>query len=325
MIANALGFEKPIVELEKKIEDLEKFARQEGLNFHTEIEKLHSKLQSLKEEIYGNLSPWQCTQVARHQSRPYTLDYASLVFEDFTEIHGDRAYADDKSIVGGMARLGEQPIMLIGHQKGRNTSENIRRNFGMPNPEGYRKALRMMKLAEKFGMPIITIIDTPGAYPGIGAEERGQGEAIARNLLEMAALRVPVISVVAGEGGSGGALALGVGNRVLMMQHSIYSVISPEGCAAILWKDGTKGEKAATALRLTASYLAKFDIVDEVIAEPLGGAHRDHPGTAANLRDALQRHLSELLELPKEQLAADRYERFRKIGVFTEQTVSQEE
>ncbi|MBB5021972.1 acetyl-CoA carboxylase carboxyltransferase subunit alpha [Desulfurispira natronophila] len=318
MITNALEFERPIVELEKKIQELEKFAAQEGLNFSTEIEKLNTKLTSLQEEIYGNLSEWQSTQVARHSARPYTLDYAENVFTDFLELHGDRAFNDDRSIVGGLCRLEGKPVMLIGHQKGRNTAENIRRNFGMPHPEGYRKALRLMKLAEKFNLPIITLIDTPGAYPGIGAEERGQGEAIARNLLEMAGLRVPVISVVTGEGGSGGALALGVGNRVLMFQYSIYSVISPEGCAAILWKDGSRGEVAAKALKLTAPNLHNLGIVDEVISEPMGGAHRDCKVAFENFREAISRHLEELSGMDGEALIRDRYERFRKIGVFTE-------
>ncbi|ADU66762.1 acetyl-CoA carboxylase carboxyltransferase subunit alpha [Desulfurispirillum indicum] len=318
MITNALEFERPIVELEKKIEDLEKFASQEGLNFSTEIEKLNRKMESLKEEIYGNLTEWQCTQVARHSARPYTLDFAEHVFTDFQELHGDRAFADDKSIVGGLCRFEGQSVMLIGHQKGRNTAENIRRNFAMPNPEGYRKALRFMKLAEKFNLPIITLVDTPGAYPGIGAEERGQGEAIARNLLEMSGLKVPIISVVTGEGGSGGALALAVGNRVLMFEHSIYSVISPEGCAAILWKDGTQGEKAAKALKLTAPNLLKLGVIDEVIPEPMGGAHRDPAVVYANLKEALNRHLQELQKLSAAELTKDRYDRFRKIGVFSE-------
>lgn len=318
MIASALEFEKPIVELEKKIEELQKFAEKEGLNFGTEIEKLTTRLATLKEEIYSNMNEWQCTQVARHAQRPYTLDYAANTFTDFVEIHGDRAFADDKSIVGGMCRLNDIPVMLIGHQKGRNTSENIRRNFGMPNPEGYRKALRIMKLAEKFNLPIITLVDTPGAYPGIGAEERGQGEAIARNLIEMAALEVPVITVVTGEGGSGGALALAVANRVLMLQHSIYSVISPEGCAAILWKDGTQGAKAASALKLTAPNLLKHRIIDEIVAEPLGGAHRDRKVVYGNLREVLIKHLSDLQEMSKEKLVADRYTRFRQIGAFEE-------
>lgn len=318
MIASALEFEKPIVELERKIEELQKFAEKEGLNFGTEIEKLTSRLATLKEEVYSNMNEWQCTQVARHAQRPYTLDYAVNTFTDFVEIHGDRAYADDKSIVGGMCRLNDIPVMLLGHQKGRNTSENIRRNFGMPNPEGYRKALRIMKLAEKFNLPIITLVDTPGAYPGIGAEERGQGEAIARNLIEMAALEVPVLTVVTGEGGSGGALALAVANRVLMLQHSIYSVISPEGCAAILWKDGTQGAKAASALKLTAPNLLKHRIIDEIIAEPLGGAHRDRKVVYGNLREALIKHLSDLQQMSKEKLVADRYARFRQIGAFEE-------
>jgi len=315
---NYLEFEKPIAELERRIEEL----RMTGLDIRgaaDEIKKLSEKAEALTAEIYGGLTPWQKTMVARHQDRPYAEDYIGLITDGFMEMHGDRGFADDLAIIGGMAWLDGAPVMVIGHNKGRTTKDKIRRNFGMPHPEGYRKALRLMKLAEKFGRPIITFIDTAGAFPGIGAEERGQSEAIARSLYEMSTLRVPVISVVTGEGGSGGALALGVGNRVLMLEHSVYSVISPEGCAAILWKDGTKtAEDAADILKLTAQDLKKLGVIDEIVKEPNGGAHRD-PGLAAkNLEKSLKKHLSELAKLSPEELSDARYAKFRAMGFFEE-------
>ena len=312
-----LEFEKPIIELEKKIQELVDIA---GDNEELKVEagKLEKKVDKMREAIFANLSRWQMTQVARHINRPFTLDYLNLIFTDFVELHGDRLFGDDHAIVGGPARLDGEPVMVIGHQKGRDTKEKVYRNFGMPNPEGYRKALRLMEMAERFRMPIITFVDTPGAYPGIGAEERGQAEAIARNLREMAALTVPIIVVIAGEGGSGGALAIAVGDRVLMLQYSIYAVISPEGCAAILWSDGTKGEQAAEALKLTAKDLKELDVIDEIIEEPLGGAHRDHAAMAKSLHEALSRHLKELKGLEPEQLVEERYQKFRKMSRFAE-------
>ncbi|MBI5696268.1 MAG: acetyl-CoA carboxylase carboxyltransferase subunit alpha [Nitrospirae bacterium] len=315
MAYNYLEFEKPIAELEARIEDL-RLAAGTNMDVEEETGKLSQKVEDLKEKIFSNLSPWQKTQVARHQDRPNAEDYIRLLTRDFMEMHGDRGFADDPAITGGMAWYDGSPVMLIAHNKGRMTKDKIMRNFGMPHPEGYRKALRMMKMAEKFGRPIITLIDTAGAYPGIGAEERGQSEAIARNLLEMSALRVPVIAVVIGEGGSGGALALGVGNRVLMLEHSIYSVISPEGCAAILWNDGAKAAEAAELLRLTAQDLLKLKVIDEIIKEPLGGAHRDVDATAKALDKALKKHLKELMKMSPDELAEDRYAKFRAMGKF---------
>ncbi|MBA4155859.1 MAG: acetyl-CoA carboxylase carboxyltransferase subunit alpha [Gemmatimonadetes bacterium] len=309
-----LDFEKAIVEVEEQIGRLQKLARERGLDVSNELGSLQRKLVSLKRDIYRNLTPIERVQVARHPRRPYTLDYIERVFTDFVELHGDRAYRDDRSIVGGWARLEGDTIMVIGHQKGRDMKENLLRNFGMPHPEGYRKALRLMKLAEKFGRPLVTLIDTPGAYPGLGAEERGQAEAIARNLREMAALTTPTVAVVIGEGGSGGALALGVADRVLMLENSIYSVISPEGCAAILWKSASERDQAATALKITAEDLYRLEVIDEIIPEPAGGAHSDPDRTAESLRWALVRHIGDLCTKPVDELRQTRWDKFMKMG-----------
>lgn len=307
-----LEFEREIVELDNRLRELkEDYPKNEK-----EIKRLEKRLIRLKKQIFSNLSPWQITQLARHPQRPYTLDYVSLILDDFIELHGDRCFRDDPSIVGGLGRIDGEPIMLIGHQKGRTTKEKVFRNFGMPHPEGYRKALRLMKIAERFGIPVVTMIDTPGAYPGVGAEERGQAEAIARNLQEMACLRTPFVSVVIGEGGSGGALAIGVGDRVLMLEYAIYSVISPEGCAAILWKDGSKAELAANALKMTSKDLLGFGIIDEIVKEPPGGAHRDYEEAGRLLKEAIKRNLSYLKGLSCEELIANRYKKYRSIGRF---------
>ena len=311
-----LDFEQPIAELEAKIEELRFLAVDSDLNTGDEIEKLRAKARTLTGSIFANLTPWQITQLARHPQRPYMLDYVPLVFTEFQELHGDRMYADDQSIIGGVARLAGLPIMLIGQQKGRDTKERVRRNYGMPKPEGYRKARRLMLTAERFGLPVVTLIDTPGAYPGVGSEERNQSEAIARNLFDMARLAVPIVSCVIGEGGSGGALAIGVCDRLLMMQYSVYSVISPEGCAAILWKSPDRRELAAEAMGITAERLSKLDLLDEVIPEPLGGAHREPQVMAERLRDALTRHLGELAALPTDKLLAGRRQRLRGFGVY---------
>jgi acetyl-CoA carboxylase carboxyl transferase subunit alpha len=313
-----LDFEKSIAEVEQQIDRLQGLARERGLDVSAELLSLERKLQSLKRDVFRNLSPIERVQVARHPRRPYTLDYLELIFTDFIELHGDRMYRDDASIVGGWARLEGESVMVIGHQKGRDMKENLLRNFGMPHPEGYRKALRHMKLAEKFGRPVVTLIDTPGAYPGLGAEERGQAEAIARNLREMAALRVPTVAVVIGEGGSGGALAIGVADRVLMLENGIYSVISPEGCAAILWKSGAEKEKAATALKLTAVDLHRLGVIDDVVAEPSGGAHSGWEDTADALREALVRHLGELRAMDREEMLAARHDKFMAMGEWRE-------
>ncbi len=306
-----LDFEKPIAELETKIGELREYST-ESVDFTSEISKLEKKAEKLKNEIYAKLSRWQRTQLARHANRPYTLDYIEHVFTDFFEVHGDRNFRDDPALVCGFARINGKPCCVIGHQKGRNTKEKVHRNFGMPNPEGYRKALRVMQMAEQFGLPIFTFVDTPGAFPGIGAEERGQAEAIARNLREMATLKVPVIVTVTGEGGSGGALAIAVGNRVMMMEYSVYAVISPEGCAAILWSDGAKGPQAAEALKLTAQDVDKLGtVIDDVIPEPLGGAHHDHEQAAETVKSYLLKHLEELEQLSAEELIEQRYQRFR--------------
>ena len=312
-----LDFEKPIAELEEKLEKLAAAAngrggRQEDLN------KLRARLHQLQAEIYAGLSPWQRTQVARHIQRPSTLDYIGRLCDSFIELHGDRAFADDHAIVGGLAQFNGRPVVVIGHQKGKTLKERMFRNFGMPNPEGYRKALRLMRLAEKFGKPLLTFIDTPGAYPGIGAEERGQAEAIARNLLVMGSLRVPIVAVVIGEGGSGGALAIGVADRLLMLQHAVYSVISPEGCAAILWNDQSKAADAAEALKMTADDLQKFGITDQVIPEPLGGAHRDPALICDTVKKAIETHLSALLDLSTEDLLKHRTDKYRRMGVRAE-------
>jgi acetyl-CoA carboxylase carboxyl transferase subunit alpha len=321
MAVSFLDFEQPIAELEAKIEELGHVNSADAeVNIGEEIARLRARSRALTRSIFANLTPWQITQLARHPQRPYTLDYLAGVFTDFHELHGDRMYADDMAIVGGPARLDGHPVMVIGHQKGRDTKERVRRNYGMPKPEGYRKALRLMKLAERFGLPLITLIDTPGAYPGVGSEERGQSEAIARNLVGMSALRVPIVSVVIGEGGSGGALAIGVGDRLLMLQFSTYSVISPEGCASILWKSADKKEVAADALGLTAERLNALGLVDEVIGEPLGGAHRDAAAMGAALHAALGRHLRELAGIPIELLLEQRQTRIAGFGVFSEGT-----
>jgi acetyl-CoA carboxylase carboxyl transferase subunit alpha len=310
-----LEFEKPIREIEEKIEKLAAATSGKPAP-QDEIRKLRTKLAQVEHELYGHLTPWQRTQLARHPQRPSTLDYIGDLFRDFLELHGDRSFGDDRAIVGGFARLNDQSVMVIGHQKGKTLKERMQRNFGMPNPEGYRKALRLMRMAEKFGRPIITFIDTPGAYPGIGAEERGQAEAIARNLLVMSRLAVPIISVVIGEGGSGGALALGVSDRVLMLENSVYSVISPEGCAAILWDDPAKAPDAASALKMTAQDLLNLRIADDVIPEPLGGAHRDSKAVAGRLAKALTNQLSTLTELSTDQLLAQRERKYRSIGAI---------
>ncbi len=308
-----LEFEKPLAELEAKIGELRDYST-DNVDFTSDIKKLEKKSEKLKKEIFTNLSRWQRTQLARHADRPYVLDYINLIFTDWFEVHGDRNFRDDPALVCGFARFEGQPCCVIGHQKGRNTKEKVYRNFGMPNPEGYRKALRVMQMAEQFGLPIFTFVDTPGAFPGIGAEERGQAEAIARNLREMATLKVPVIVTIAGEGGSGGALAIAVGNRVLMMEYSVYAVISPEGCAAILWNDGAKGPQAAEALKLTARDVEALEtVIDDVVPEPLGGAHSDHKATADTLKKYLKRHLDELSQLSAEELIEQRYQRFRNM------------
>src|SRR6201997_3686836 len=318
MAVGFLEFEQPLGELEAKIEELKFLGSDASINIAEEVKRLQMKSRALTNSIFSNLSPWQITQLARHPQRPYTLDYVSMIFTDWHELHGDRMYSDDLAIVGGLARLEGMPVMLIGHQKGRDTKERVRRNYGMPKPEGYRKALRLMRLAERFGLPLVTLIDTQGAYPGVGAEERGQSEAIARNLFEMSVLSVPIVTVVTGEGGSGGALAIGVCDRLLMLQYSTYSVISPEGCASILWKSQDKKEAAAEALNLTADRLNKLGLLDEVIEEPLGGAHRDAASMAASLKAALVRHLDQLEAVPRDQLRAERAQKIAGFGVFAE-------
>ncbi len=316
MALSFLEFEQPIAELEAKIEELKFVSSDAEVNVGEEIARLRARSRALTTSIFAGLTPWQVAQLARHPQRPYTLDYAATVFEEFQELHGDRMYSDDLAIVGGFARLAGRPIMLMGHQKGRDTKERVRRNYGMPKPEGYRKALRLMKLAERFRIPVVTLIDTPGAYPGVGSEERNQSEAIARNLFEMARLRVPIITAVIGEGGSGGALAIGVCDRLIMLQYSVYSVISPEGCASILWKSADKKELAADAMGITAERLDKLGLVDEVLKEPLGGAHRDPQVMADALQQALVRHLEEVADWPEEELLRRRYDRVRAQGVF---------
>ena len=316
-----LEFERPIAELEKQIEELKRLAAEQSMNVDKELAPLEKKLGQLRVEVYENLTPLQRVQVARMSRRPFTSDYIRHTFTDFIELHGDRLFREDAAIMGGWARLEGETVMLIGHERGRDTKENLKRNFGMPHPEGYRKALRLMKLAEKFQVPVLTFIDTPGAWPGLGAEERGQSEAIARNLLEMSQLQVPIIATIIGEGGSGGALALGVADRVFMFDNSVYSTISVEGCAAILWKDGKSPEmreKAATALRLTATDLMELKVIDEVVKEPPGGAHSDHAATARNLRDVLVRHLEDLRRLKPDKLIRRRREKFLRMGQFAE-------
>jgi len=316
---DALDFEQPLLELETRIAALQS---EENLpKTRDEIAKLEDRLARLRQKTYATLSAWQRTQLARHPKRPHTRDFLKLLLEDFIELHGDRLYGDDAAVVGGLARFEGQGIVVIGHQKGRDTREKIARNFGMPHPEGYRKALRLMHLAQKFAKPVVTFIDTPGAYPGLGAEERGQAEAIARNLREMAALRTPILSVVTGEGGSGGALAIGMGNRVLMLEYAIYSVISPEGCAAILWGNAAKAPEAAESMRITAPDLLRLRVIDAIVPEPVGGAHRDWDAAAGHLREALREHLRPLVSMSPDDLVAERYEKFRRIGAFEEASV----
>jgi acetyl-CoA carboxylase carboxyl transferase subunit alpha len=314
--AVTLDFEKPLVELEEKILSLQQSASENDVDVSEEVERLRKQVEKKSKEIFGSLEPWQRVQLARHPRRPTMLDYVERIFDDFKELHGDRAYRDDPSIVGGMARIGDRHVMVVGHQKGRDTKSNIRRNFGMPHPEGYRKALRLMELAAKFGRPIVTFVDTPGAFPGVGAEERGQAEAIARNLREMAGFRVPIVVFVTGEGGSGGALAIAVGDRVYMLENSIYSVISPEGCAAILWKDQAKAAEAAAAMRITAQEVAQLGVVDEVLPEPLGGAHRDPDAAAEQVRAVLLAALDELEAVDPQRRVDDRMQKFLNMGVF---------
>lgn len=318
MNLNFLEFEQPIAELEAKIEELRYVGDDAEINIGEEIERLQAKSKTLTETIFTNLNAWQISQLARHPQRPYTLDYIERLFSDFEELHGDRAYADDPAIVGGIARLNDKPVMVIGQQKGRDTREKVIRNFGMPRPEGYRKALRLMEMAERFKMPIVTFIDTPGAYPGVGAEERGQSEAIARNLLVMSRLKTPIVCTVVGEGGSGGALAIGVGDRVNMLEYSTYSVISPEGCASILWKSAEKASDAAEALGITSARLKELGLIDTIIAEPLGGAHRDIDAMADNIKTALAADLDVLGRLDMEELLAQRYSRLMSFGNYEE-------
>ncbi len=312
----AIDFERPIVELEAKITELRHLSEAQRVDVSQEIDRLEQKVATLYEEVFSKLTPWQRCQLARHPNRPYTLDYIRAMMTDFIELHGDRAFADDRAIVGGLARLDGMPVVVVGHQKGRDTKEKLARNFAMANPEGYRKALRLMKLAEKFSKPVLTLVDTPGAYPGIGAEERGQAEAIARNLREMSELRTPIVVVVTGEGGSGGALGIAVGDSILMLEYAIYSVISPEGCASILWRDPVMAPAAADVLGLTADTLKRLNLIDEIIREPLGGAHRRPQEMAMTLRGRLIREFSSLRRVPIDELLERRYQKFRRMGVF---------
>jgi len=316
--AYTLEFEKPLLELERQIEDLQRLGAEREIDVSEEARLLQVRLTTLRHEIYSSLTPMQRVMVARHSRRPYTLDYLSTIFTDFVELHGDRLFRDDPAIVGGWARLAGVSVMVVGHQKGRDTKENLKRNFGMAHPEGYRKALRLMKLAAKFSAPVVTLIDTPGAYPGLGAEERGQSEALARNILEMAALPTPIVSAVIGEGGSGGALALGTADRILMFENSVYSVSSPEGCAAILWKDAAQRERAADALKLTAQDLLRLKLIDEILDEPMGGAHLDPDAAGETLREALIRHVNELRKVRPEKLVRRRAEKYAAMGAYSE-------
>ncbi len=317
-MSNKLEFDRPINELEIKINELKIFSEEKEISMDKEIEALEERLSRLKREIYDNLSAWQKTQIARYVERPSTMDYINHIFKDFIELHGDRQFGDDKAMVGGLAFLDQRPVTIIGHRKGKDMKENVLRNFGMPHPEGYQKVLRLMRQAEKFNRPVISFIDTPGAYPGIGAEERGQGKAIAENLMFLSCLKTPVIVVICGEGGSGGALALSVGDRICMLEHAIYSVISPEGCASILWKDSNRAEDAAAVLRITAQDLLNFGVIDMIISEPLGGAHRDYQGMASKIKEVLTQQLKELDKVSVEELVKMRYDKFRKIGDFLE-------
>lgn len=315
-------WEKPLVELEEKIKELRNFVYEQGIDFKDELNDLERKADKLRKEIYERLTPWQRVRMARHPDRPTTLEYIKLIFDDFVELHGDRKYGDDQAIVGGIAVLDGEPVTVIGPQKGRDTKENISRNFGLPHPEGYRKALRLMQQAERFHRPIITLIDVVGAYPGIEAEQRGQGLVIAECIEAMSFLKVPIVCIITGEGGSGGALAIGVGDRILMLEHAWYSVISPEMCATILWKDVNRASEAAELLKLTSTDLLKFGIIDDVITEPIGGAHRDHEGTGRQIKAFLRRHLSEIKKLPADELVKRRLERFRRIGEFQAKKLS---
>lgn len=317
MIQNS-DFDKPIVELENKIEELRRFSAKKDIDLSTEIGNLEKKLKNLKKEIYSHLSPWQKIQLARHPKRPTTLDYVRLITKDFIPLAGDRLFGEDKALVGGLAKLDDKKIIIMGHQKGKDTKENIERNFGCAHPEGYRKAMRLMRLAERFSLPVVCLVDTPGAYPGIGAEERGQAQAIAENIRDMFSLKTPIVVAIIGEGGSGGALGIGVGDRVLMMEYAYYSVISPEGCAAILWKDAAKREEAAKVLKLTASDLLALGIVNEMVTEPEGGAHRNPEEAAQKLKSSLMRTIEELSKVSSQELLKMRYQRYRAIGVFTE-------
>lgn len=318
-IVGSLDFEKPIEEIEDKIAELSKLTQEREIDFSEEIKKLEAKAQEIKKEIFSNLTPWQKVLVARHISRPSTMNYVRMIFTDFTELCGDRLFKEDKAIVGGIARIDNYEVFIIGHRKGKDTKSNLEYNFGMPHPEGYRKAIRLANLAEKFSKPIITFIDTPGAYPGVGAEERGQGEAIARSLQVFSRIQVPIIVVIIGEGGSGGALAIGVGNRILMLEHAIYSVISPEGCAAILWGDQSKTNEAAKNLSLTADDLIKLEVIDEIIKEPVGGAHRNPEETSCLIKSSILKHLNELQKMPASKIVFERYQKLRKIGRYLEQ------
>ena len=313
-----LDFEKPIAELEEKIKELKNFGSDKKINIEPEIKKLEQKLEKMKQTVYENLTDWQRVQIARHPDRPFTLDYIHMITTDFLELHGDRLFADDLALIGGFAKINGRRVMVMGHQKGRDTKENIQRNFGCAHPEGYRKAMRLMNMAEKFGLPVVIFIDTPGAYPGVGAEERGQAQAIAMNLRDMARIGVPIVATIIGEGGSGGALGVGVADRICILQNAYYSVISPEGCASILWRSSVKAPDAANALKLTAEHLLKFGVVDEVIPEPSGGAHRDPESVAGNLKKSILKHIKELSALTEKEILESRYKKFRSMGQFTE-------
>ncbi len=316
---NILDFEKPIVELEFKIEELRNFGEDKNITLEPEIKKLEEKLEKMRVEIYDRLTIWQRVQIARHPDRPYTLDYIRMLTTDFVELHGDRQFADDLAFIGGLAQIDGVKVLIMGHQKGRDTNENVLRNFGCAHPEGYRKAIRLMRLAEKFHLPILILIDTPGAYPGVGAEERGQAQAIASNLRDMVGITTPIVVTIIGEGGSGGALGVGVADRVCILQHAYYSVISPEGCASILWRNSLKAPEAAEALKITGEYLIKFGVVDEIIPEPIGGAHKDPEQTALNIKDVVLKYIKELSSLSYEKLIENRYNKFRSIGEFLEE------
>lgn len=318
-------FEKPIIDLEERIAELSKYAKEVDIDVSAELTSLTKKRDTVCRDIYANLKPYQRVKISRHPNRPYTRDYIEMMCSEFLELHGDRRFSDDHALIGGLATIDDMRVMIIGHQKGRDTKENIVRNFGMAHPEGYRKAMRLMHLADRFGIPIVCFIDTPGAYPGIGAEERGQAEAIAVNLRDMTGIGVPIICIVIGEGGSGGALGIGIGNRVLIMENSYYTVISPEGCAAILFRDADRAEDAAEAMKITPKDLLSFGIVEEIIEEPIGGAHRDHDSAAESMKDVLMRHLKELQQMSADELRRQRYEKYRSVGVFTTDTAPQPE